>query len=281
MLRLPLRTELSAATALAERLGLGVVTPEVLHLGNHTTAKLNPWPIVARIASGTSFDFSHDGLSRELAIATHLAAHEAPSVRPTTEVDPGPHGDGECAVTLWQFIDGRVVTTEDDAFAAAASLKLIHSALRNLDADLPSFIAKVESCKTILRDSAEAPMLTGTDRAFLERLYRSLRRELDGVGGGWQRLHGDTHIGNARIIESGAIWMDLEAACVGPVEWDVVNLPVATWSEFPGIDRALMRLFTDIRSLCVAVWCWAEFDRSQDTAEAATYHLRELRNRFN
>ena len=44
MLRLPLETEFDIATTVARRAGLGLVTPELLHLGNHTTAKLAPLP---------------------------------------------------------------------------------------------------------------------------------------------------------------------------------------------------------------------------------------------
>ena len=59
-------------------------------------------------------------------------------------------------------------------------------------------------------------------------------------------LHGDTHLGNVIIVgrDSGVIWMDLEAACIGPREWDVgVKLPAATWSEFGALDPALLSLF--------------------------------------
>jgi Ser/Thr protein kinase RdoA (MazF antagonist) len=118
------------------------------------------------------------------------------------------------------------------------------------------------------------------DRLFLERLYATLRGALNVPRGTWQPLHGDAHLGNVLVAESGAVWMDVEAACLGPIEWDVVNLPAARWSQFSGIDASLMRLFADVRSLCVAVWCWAEFDRSAATAEAATYHLGELKARF-
>jgi hypothetical protein len=134
MFRQPLTTELTAATSVAAKAGLGVVTPEVLHLGDHTTVRLAPWPIVARIASGSSFDLSHEGLARELAIAGHLASRGAPTVRPTTTPAPGPYLAGDCAITLWEFIEGRTVTTEADEVAAAASLQLVHRALADLDA---------------------------------------------------------------------------------------------------------------------------------------------------
>jgi hypothetical protein len=280
MFRLPLEKELAAATEAAVEAGLGVVEPKVLHFGNHTSARLSPWPVVARIASGTSFDLSHGNVARELQVACHLATRDAPAVRPTSDVAPGPYLNADCAITLWQLVDGREVTTRDDEFMAAASLRLVHSALADLDADLPSFITKVESCRDILANPAEAPGLGGSDRLFLEQCYARLRSELSGVKGEWQPLHGDTHLGNVIIGDSGAVWMDLEAACVGPREWDVVNLSAATWSEFGALDRALLSLFVEVRSLCLAVWCWAEFERSPATAEAAVYHLERLKARF-
>jgi hypothetical protein len=280
MLRLPLETEVEVATLVAAKAGLGSITPEVLHLGNHTTVRLNPLPIVARIASGTSFDFSQEGLARELAVGSHLALRGAPSVRPSSEPAPGPYFENDCAVTLWQFVDGRRLATKADEFLAADSLHLIHKALAGIDIGLPPFTRKVDSCDAILANPADAPKLAGEDRLFLHRVYAALREKLGGCGAAWQPLHGDSHLYNALVTPSGAVWMDLEAACVGPLEWDVVNLPVATWSKFPALDRHLLRLLAEVRSLCVAVWCWAEFDRSPASAEAATYHLGRLKERF-
>jgi phosphotransferase family enzyme len=280
VLRQPLENELAAATAIALKAGMGPVTPEVLHLGNHTTAKLKPWLVVARIASGTSFDLESASIERELTIAAHLATRHAPSVRPTTKVPAGPYFEKGCAVTLWEFVEGRAVTNEADERMAAASLQEIHSALADISVDLPSFLAKVDSCNAILANGNEAPKLSSNDRIFLQNVYGRLRTDLSSVGGSWQPLHGDAHVGNAMVVNSGAIWMDLESVCVGPLEWDVGFLPIATWSDFPRIDAALIRLLADVRSCCVAVWCWAEFDRSAASKDAAIYHLDQLKRRF-
>jgi hypothetical protein len=107
-----------------------------------------------------------------------------------------------------------------------------------------------------------------------------LRERLSDSAISWQPLHGDAHIGNAMIVDSDAIWLDLESVCLGPLEWDVGFLPQATWSEFRAIDTALVRLLADVRQCCVATWCWAEFDRSAAAREAAIRHLAELKSRF-
>lgn len=280
MLREALETELSATIAVAAKIGLGTVVPKMLHLGNHTTVQLNPWPIVARIASGSSFDLSGESIERELRIGRHLARRDAPAVRPVEDPLAGPYIENGCALTLWEFVDGRAADTGDDEFMAAESLRSIHSALADLNAELPSFVTKIESCEAILTNPSEATKLEWSDRSFLHEVYGNLRAELGRIEGPWQPLHGDTHMGNVLIAGSRAIWMDLEAVCIGPLEWDVVNLPAATWPQFGAVDQALMHLFVEIRSLCVAVWCWAEFERSPATQEAAIYHLRRLKNRF-
>lgn len=280
MLRQPLRTELRVAAAIAAKAGLGAVRPEVLHLGSHTTVRLTPWPIVARIASRASLhDFEHEA-RRELTIADHLARRKAPSVRPAREIAPGPYLEQNCAVTLWEFVEGRPPATEADDCMAAASLREFHSALADVSIGLPSFVSKVESCEMILVDPAQAPNLEASDRRFLRVLYDRLRSDLNGIGGAWQPLHGDAHRANAIVTKAGAIWMDLESVCVGPIEWDIGFLPTATWQEFRAIDATLIDLLADVRSLCVTTWCWAELDRSPATKEAAIHHLTKLRGRF-
>lgn len=280
MRRQPLDVELAAATRAAAEAGLGPVTPEVLHLGNHTSVRLTPWPIVARIASGTSFDLSEAGIGRELTVGTFLARRNAPSVRPASRVSPGPNFQDDCAITFWEVVDGRGVVSEADERMAAASLKDLHSALADFETDLPSFVEKVASCGDILADAEQAPRLASSDRCFLQRLYQRLCNDLQRIGGTWQPIHGDAHSGNALITNAGAVWMDLESVCVGPVEWDIGFLPPETWSEFERADAALIRQLADVRSSCVATWCWAEFDRSSAAREAAVHHLDKLKRRF-
>jgi hypothetical protein len=280
MMRQSLDVELAAARKAAVKAGLGPVTPKLLHLGNHTSARLAPWPIVARIASGTSFDLSGGSIRRELRIGNCRANHRAPSVRPTDAVKPGPHFEHGCAITFWAFVDGSPVSTETDERMAAAALRRLHAALADVGLELPSFMDKITSCETILADEAAAPNLAPADRSFLQSVYERLRGDLVGAGSTGQPIHGDSHVGNAIITDAGAVWMDLESVCIGPIEWDIGFLPPATWSEFEHANPTLISALADVRSLCVATWCWAEFDRSPATNEAALHHLAELKHRF-
>lgn len=280
MLRQPLDVELAAASKAAARAGLGPVTAELLHLGNHTSARLAPWPIVARIASGPSFDYSDGSIQRELTIGNLLARRHAPSVRPAEIRNAGPYFEDGCVITFWAFVQGAPVTTELDERMAAAALRTLHGALADASSDLPSFMEKIISCERILADAGVAPQLAPADRLFLQNVYERLRSDLKGLGGTCRPIHGDSHVGNTLITSAGAVWMDLESVCIGPIEWDIGFLPAATWSEFDVADTTLIRTLANARSLCVATWCWAEFDRSPATNEAAQHHLAELKRRF-
>jgi len=277
--RKSVETELAAARAVARRAGLGAVEPQILKLAKHTSVRLTPLPIVARIQSNESLDQAHASASRELTVAGHLAARGAPSVRPASEVGPGPYVENDCTITLWKLLDGRAAGDDTDALLAARALKAVHAALADFLTDLPSFTATIDSCESILAD-AELPAAQPNDRLLLQRLYADLRDELSRRELVHWPLHGDTHFANVLVTDSGAIWMDLEAVCTGPLEWDVVTLPSSTWSEFGSLDADLMRLLGDLKSLCVTAWCWADLDRSAEMAEAAAHHLGVLRGRF-
>lgn len=71
--------------------------------------------------------------------------------------------------------------------------------------------------------------------------------------------------------------IDFEAACRGPVEWDLAYLPPAALDAFPGRDEeATARLRAGV-SFCVAAWCLANPDPTLDVTEAAVIHWDALR----
>ena len=62
------------------------------------------------------------------------------------------------------------------------------------------------------------------------------------------------------ITAEGPRWTDFETACRGPREWDIGFLPGINPAPFAPIDRDLLDALADLRSLCVAVWCFALYD---------------------
>lgn len=274
------RQEIAAAEALAAEIGLGPVSPRIIKLAKHTTLKLDPLPIVARIQTNATPALPYGNAEKEVRTAAYLAVRSAPTVRPTSLVHAGPYVEDGYVINLWDFVRGRPVADRAEARQAATALKEVHQALEDAELELPAFTEWIETCEPILCDPLAAPGLNENDRLFLHRLHDSLREELKRRTLTCRALHGDAHLGNVLVTREGAIWVDLEAACTGPLEWDVATLPRRYWSEFAGLDLNLAEFLSNFRSVCVATWCWAGFDRSSETAEAAIYHLQKLKKRF-
>jgi hypothetical protein len=271
---------MAAVRAVAARLRVGPIEPVVVALAKHTTVRLAPLPLVARVQSAVSPSQAGGSLASELSIARYLAFRQAPTVRPATGIDPGPHLEGRCAMTLWEFVPHRAAETEADMQLAARALRRFHRAFESYGGALPLFTAAIDACEDTLAVPSRTPALEAGSRTFLSRLHIRLRGELSSHTYEHTPLHGDAHLGNVMLTDAGAVWADLEATCRGPREWDIVSLPEATWSEFNEVDADLIRCLADLRSLCVAVWCWADYGRSSAVNEAAEYHLQSLKARF-
>jgi hypothetical protein len=129
----------------------------------------------------------------------------------------------------------------------------------------------------MLRDDSALPSLAAADRALLARTLQELSADLSTDRSQLVPLHGDAHLGNVMMTTSGAIWADLESACVGPLEWELTSLPRAARAAFPQLDRPLFRRLSLLRSLVVVVWCAYHDARSAQLRAAGKYHLRRLR----
>src|SRR5205823_7735547 len=101
--------ELQAASAVAANLGLGRVEPVVVSRSKHTSIRLDPLPIIARVQSASSGDSAYESAAREVAIASGLASLGAPTVRPVGDFAPGPHVQDGCVMTLWDAVRHRPI----------------------------------------------------------------------------------------------------------------------------------------------------------------------------
>jgi hypothetical protein len=70
--------------------------------------------------------------------------------------------------------------------------------------------------------------------------------------------------------------IDFESACTGPLEWDLSALPGGGAGVFPDVDHELLAVLRQLRSLCVAVWCWQRPGRTPEIDRAARLHLNRL-----
>ncbi len=85
--------------------------------------------------------------------------------------------------------------------------------------------------------------------------------------------------GNVLRTDAGPVFIDFEAACLGPKEWDLTALPLSVAACYPDVDWILLDLLSDARSFTVATWCWMQPGRAPEVREAARHHLERLRER--
>src|SRR5438093_9400089 len=99
------RLATEAALGVAQELGIDARRPRILKDSNNTIVHLAPAPVVAKVGTSRFRDAKLESLDRELAVATYLAERGSPTVRPASDVDPGPHVQGDVTLTLWRYVE--------------------------------------------------------------------------------------------------------------------------------------------------------------------------------
>lgn len=263
-----------AAIEVAARYGVAVERPRLLHHSNNIVVHLAPAPIIAKVAASSHRRDGGASLVRELDVGRFLATLHAPSARPSSVLPPGPHREGGSVVTFWDYCanDPR---REVDGPSAGRSLAALHAALAGYGGPLPAFTVQIDDAAHVL-ETHPLPALASSDRAFLTETHARLSVALAACHLAARPLHGEAHLGNVLATNDGPCWIDFEAACLGPVEWDLAGLGSDAADRYPEVDRDLLGLMSELRSLCVAVWCWMNPDRALELREAAEHHLHRL-----
>jgi hypothetical protein len=265
-----------AAQEIARSHGIAAEQARVLHDANNVVVHLAPSPVVAKICRASVGDHGWRKLATELEIARHLVRAGAPVVGPSQELPPGPHVQGDFAMTFWrhQDHDPDAVATSRGAGRALAE---VHEALDSYPETFPSFLDRqVKRAEKILfSESAPSPLPT-SERAFLCSQYLSITSELHDRKLRCRTLHGDPHRGNLLVSKAGYLLIDFESVCSGPLEWDLSALPGLGADAF-SVDKDLLSPLRRLRSLCVAVWCWTRSRTSTALDRAARNHMELLR----
>ena len=247
-----------------------------MHDANNVVVHLAPSPVVAKICRSSFGDFGWRKLATELEIARHLVRAGAPVVGPSPELPPGPHVQGDFAMTFWRHQDH-----DPDALAtsggAGHALAQVHEALDSYPDTFPSFLDRQvrRTAKILFGESAPSPHPT-FDRDFLCSQYLSITSELHDRKLRCRTLHGDPHRGNVLVSKAGYLLIDFESVCSGPLEWDLSALPGLGAGAF-FVDEDLLSLLRRLRSLCVAVWCWTRARSSTELDRIARNHMGLLR----
>src|SRR5258708_35184986 len=119
-----------AAQAVARRHGIAAAQARVLHDAPNVVVDLAPSPVVEKICRASVGDRGWRKLTTELEIARPLTRAGAPVVGPSQELPPGPHAQGDFAMTFWRHQDH-----DPDALAtsrgAGHALAQVHEALES------------------------------------------------------------------------------------------------------------------------------------------------------
>jgi hypothetical protein len=233
----------AAAGAVAAAHGLAVREPVVIHSASNVLVHLLPYPVIARVMTGTVV--LHDDPSRWLHREISVLEFLAPSglaVTPSPLITPGPHHHGGLWMTFSKWIgDVAPVTEMHDAHQLGQALRDLHDELRPFDGDLGD-----------LHDVREdIERLYGQLRAANAReadVITSLRARLDALGDvvfqstlPRQALHGDVSLNNLLQTPRRLTWNDFEDTFRGPVHWDV-----ASYVESLRIRGASQRFISDM-----------------------------------
>lgn len=263
-----------AATVVARSHGLDASHPTVLADANNTIVHLRPAPIVAKVATTWIRDGSAV-LGHELALAVHVTRRAGPMPPPAVEVPVEVHRWDGLAMTFWRYIECS--KEGPPASVTAGSLRRLHAALDGYSGSLPSYREELADLATQLEDPAATPTMPRGDRAFLRTTFRSLLSRLPRSESPVRVLHGDPHEGNRLSVDGAVLWVDLEAACLGPVEWDLSALDEEDAAHFDETDPKRLALMRDLRSCRVASLCWMQAGRAPAIDEAAAWHLNHLK----
>jgi Phosphotransferase enzyme family len=266
---------LAAVQEVARRLGLDPSGAAVIAESNNTIVRLPAEGLVAKASTSRLEGRGEDALERELWLGRRLADRGAPVAAPAPDPIAGPHHASGVTLTLWH----HVVPGEEPKNAErllGEAIAGFHLALADAAGELPLLGERIDEAHRLLQDAAATPSLTAADRLVAGRArdrMRALVTSLDGR----TALHGEPHEGNIVWRPGGPFLIDFEAACRGPVEWDLAYLPAGALEAFSNRDdQAIASLRAGV-SFCVAAWCLANPDPTPAVAEAARIHWNALR----
>lgn len=245
--------------------GLVVEDCRILSSANRLVLALEPCNSVAKIvpveAAGE--------LAAELAVARHAQANAGPVARPDVRVEPQPHRLETVAFSLWErmTILGPVADSElCDAYS------MLRACLDSFAGTLPDFRAGISRATlSVHQRTALAP----NDALLVQRVLADGLSSLSSFTWASAALHGDPHSGNVVRTADGPQWLDFEAACSGPVEWDLSALHEC--SSAISHNGELLAALVKLRRACVVVWCASKPNPKQFEVTALEHHLGVLR----
>jgi Phosphotransferase enzyme family len=261
----------AAATSTASALGLRADAANVLHVSNRLALRLLPSDVLARVALPT-----HDAAEFEVGLAARLAATDSPVALLDPRVVPRVYERDGFTITLWTYYEpqmDREISPADYAHA----LSRLHVGMEHLDVTTPHFTERVREAQLLVESRDRTPELADADRDLLVNTFSRVMPVIAARGAAEQVLHGEPHPGNVLNTRDGPLFIDLETACRGPVEFDLAHVPIEVSGCYAGIDHALLDDCRVLVFAMIAAWRLDPQDRFPSRRQAARELLAALR----
>ncbi|NIK57522.1 aminoglycoside phosphotransferase family protein [Kribbella shirazensis] len=260
---------IAATTSVAATLGLQADDAIVLHNSNKLALRLTPCDVFARVAP-----VGQEVAEFEIELAQRLAGLGSPVAALEPRVDPQVRTRDGFAVTLWTYYEPVTPHVSPEQYAEA--LEQLHIGMRKVALPSPRFTDRIAEAEQIVADPMRSPELADADRVFLTSKLRSLQQTIDNHGAAEQLLHGEPHPGNILNTKAGALFIDLETCCRGPIEFDLAHVPEAVCTHYPNVDQQLLDNCRQLVLAIVAAWRWDHTDQFPNGGYFGAELLRAL-----
>jgi hypothetical protein len=252
----------AAASLLATEAELAVGHAVVVHNSNKLALRLLPCDVLARVAV-----VGEEAAALELEVAQRLADTQSPAASLDVRVEPSVYERDGFAVTFWTYYE-LGTTHELLPGQYSDALQRLHAGMRRLDIATPHFTQRVAEAEGLVADPEETPALAGSDRELLMHTLQSARRTIANSDAAEQLLHGEPHRGNVLSTHDGAVFIDFETCCRGPIEFDVAHAPDDVSTRYPDVDRDLLQECRRLVLAMVAAWRWDARDQYPNGRQA-------------
>ena len=179
-------------------------------------------------------------------------------------------------ITFWTYYEPQTARELSPADYAAA-LSRLHVGMQHVDVATPHFTDRVREAQRLVGSRDRTPELGEADRDLLMSTFSRVMPVIAGRGAAEQLLHGEPHPGNVLNTKNGPLFIDLETACRGPVEFDLAHVPKEVSECYAGIDQALLDDCRVLVLAMVAAWLSDREDRFPSGRQAAVELLAALR----
>lgn len=278
MLGSPVSAAVDAAIAAARALGLRADDAVILQDANRAALRLLPCDVLARVGAAAH----REGMRRETAVVRQLAATGAPVAGLEPRGSWQVYEQDGFFVSFWTFFEP--IDEPLSPARQAASLHQLHAAFRSLDFPAPHFTDRVAEAVRIVEDPGRSPELAQTDRTLLQDSLPKLTQLIQQRASAEQLLHGEPHPGNLLNTAAGALFIDFETCCRGPVEFDIAHADDAVAVHYANADQGLVALCRALKLAMVAAWRWDKDDHfpgGRSMGLEFTSQLREAMRAYN